>query len=76
MLTNRHPAGTNDSTEREAEETARCIAGQPGLNHRLIGNDDQILTLHGDLSGYRMQDFLAESDLATYRAYLNGPDAP
>lgn len=65
-----------ETARLDAQETARCIAGQPGLNRHSIGEGDRILDGMGEPTGYRMQDFIPEADLATYRTFLYGsPEA-
>lgn len=58
-----------------ARDMAHDIALQPGIYRHWIGNDDAILGRDGP-TGFRMQDFIPEAELATYRAYVYGsPEA-
>jgi hypothetical protein len=66
-----HRAGCASHLRAEAEELAHAIAISPGLYRHSIGADERIFTRHG-LSEYRVTDFVPESELTAYQAYMWG----
>lgn len=64
-------SATEHDTPREwAEGMAHDIALLPGIYRHWIGDDDQIIGRDGELTGYRVTDFLSEAELLTYRAFV------
>ena len=63
------------SRRANAAEIARAVARQPGLsyNRHAIGSNDEILDQSGP-TGYRLQDFISDADLATYREMNTDPE--